>query len=67
MTVVKELIKNEGAGALFKGLTPKVRVRPVTNVSPVYRRLFHFPLDPRCRAQTGVQLYAGADPHPVVL
>ena len=26
MTVVKELVKNEGAGALFKGLTPKVRV-----------------------------------------
>ena len=25
MTVVKELIKNEGPGALFKGLTPKVR------------------------------------------
>ncbi len=25
MTVVKDLIKNEGAGALFKGLTPKVR------------------------------------------
>lgn len=24
MTVVRELIKNEGAGALFKGLTPKV-------------------------------------------
>jgi hypothetical protein len=23
--VVKDLIKNEGAGALFKGLTPKVR------------------------------------------
>ena len=26
MTVVRELVKNEGAGALFKGLTPKVRV-----------------------------------------
>jgi len=26
MTVVKDLIKNEGAGALFKGLTPKILV-----------------------------------------
>ena len=24
VTVIKELVKNEGAGALFKGLTPKV-------------------------------------------
>ena len=29
MTVVKELIKNEGPGALFKGLTPKVRHPPL--------------------------------------
>ena len=29
VTVVKDLIKNEGPGALFKGLTPKVRQKHV--------------------------------------
>ena len=28
MTVVKDLVRNEGPGALFKGLTPKVRHSP---------------------------------------
>lgn len=28
VTVIKELVRNEGASALFKGLTPKVRNLP---------------------------------------
>ena len=34
VTVVKDLVKNEGPTALFKGLTPKVRRCPTTTPHP---------------------------------
>ena len=45
MTVVKDLVKNEGPGALFKGLTPKVR---------------HPPPIVSCRARQAASHYAAA-------
>ena len=32
VTLIKDLIKNEGVGAFFKGLTPKVSLRPYSDV-----------------------------------
>ena len=36
VTVIKELVKNEGAGALFKGLTPKVIFYSISSVPHVF-------------------------------
>ncbi len=49
VTVLKDLIKNEGPLALFKGLTPKVNL--LVFVKHRTDRLF---VDPRCRSKTSV-------------
>lgn len=70
MTVVKDLLKNEGPGALFKGLTPKVRHRHLSRAVDKGHAadgggLAHADLGRRPEA--GVQLYACAVTHPLVL
>ena len=61
--VVKDLLKNEGPGAFFKGLTPKVRS---ILAYPDGQGLILY-IDPRCWTQARVQLHPRTDPHPSLL
>jgi len=58
--VIKDLVKNEGAGAFFKGLTPKVL--PCRFYSSVKSQLTRIPrTDSRGRTETGIQLHLSTD------
>jgi Mitochondrial carrier protein len=58
MTVVKDLFKNEGPMALFKGLTPKVGLFFLVCYPNVFMASSY--VDLGRRTQTRIQLYAGA-------
>lgn len=59
VTIIKEMIKQEGMGSFFKGLTPKVS-HARSNVSEANG------VDPCRRPQARVLVHPGSVPHPVL-
>ncbi len=70
VTVIKDLLKNEGPGALFKGLTPKVRYPHLSRAADKGHAADGGGLacvDLGRRPEAGVQLHARAVAYPLVL
>jgi hypothetical protein len=57
VTVIRELIRNEGISALFKGLTPKARIRVINPGPRANTNSACLVIDHCCWTQAGVQLH----------
>lgn len=70
-TIIKEMIKQEGMGAFFKGLTPKVSLIvfffPCIAVDEMcILHILNYASDPRRRPQARVFVHARAEPDPLL-
>jgi hypothetical protein len=68
MAVIREMVKKEGMGAFFKGLTPKVRPPgpDALQVQGLVGLTFPASLDPRRRPQARLLLHARPDAYPLL-
>lgn len=65
-TIIKDMIKQEGVGAFFKGLTPKVSLDFFFFKYNNTTCILTMHLDPRCRPQARVLIHARSKPNPLL-